>query len=521
MPQLTVDNQAVEVVPGATLLDAAGKLGIAIPTMCYLPGRPPTASCMVCVVKVEGRQRLYPACATPVEDGMRVSTDTEEVRNARRAALELLLGDHLGDCIGPCHSVCPAQMHIPRMIRQIAAGRLDEAIATVKAQIAFPAVLGRICHRPCEKGCRRAQHDAAVAICLLKRHVADADLARPQPYLPPKGAATGKKVAIVGAGPAGLSAAYYLLQLGHACTVFDDQDAPGGMLRYGVGREALPLDVLDAEIAAVRRLGAEIRTGLRVGRDVAMADLQREFDAVLVAVGEPGEGQATRLGLAEKGGRIAADIRTFEAAPGVFAAGGAIRSGRHAVRAVADGRFVAEPIDQFLRGCPVTGPHRPFTVHIGRLMDGEIQAFLGEGSPGGRVEPAGGESAGFLEAEARSEAQRCLHCDCRKPDNCKLRNYAELYQARSAHYKFGRRLFQQDATHRQVVYEPGKCISCGICIRLAAEAGEKTGLTFLGRGFDVRVGVPFGGSLAEALGSSAADCVAACPTGALAFKDET
>ena len=169
MPKLFIDNREVEVDNGATILDAAGKLGIEIPTMCFLKDYKPSTSCMVCVVKVNGLDNLVPACGTVVKDGMRVESSSDQVRQARKAALELLLSDHVGDCLGPCQVICPARMNIPLMIRQIAAGKFREAIATVKKDIALPAVLGRICPKPCEKGCRRAVFDEAVSICLLQR----------------------------------------------------------------------------------------------------------------------------------------------------------------------------------------------------------------------------------------------------------------------------------------------------------------------------------------------------------------
>jgi ferredoxin len=519
MPKITIDNCEAEVDAGATILDAAQRLGIAIPTMCYLRGHEATTSCMVCVVKLAGASGLVPACGTVVREGMRVESDSEEVREARRAALELLLSDHVGDCVGPCQMGCPAHMNIPQMIRQIAAGDLSGAIATVKWDIALPAVLGRICPAPCEKACRRRQHDEAVSICLLKRYVADVDLQLPAPYLPTRAAGRGKRVAIVGAGPAGLAAAYYLQQGGFECTIFDDHEEPGGMLRYGVPEANLPRDVLAAEIAQIQKLGVTFRLGTRVGVDVSMDEIRRQFDAIFIGTGEwkPGDAEVLEIAVSPEGIKI--DNQTnATSVPGIFAGGDATRKRRLAVRAVADGKEAAESIRQYLAGGQVTGRPKTFNSRMGKLDDAEMQIFLGSASPADRQKPSG-DTGGFTPEEACAEALRCLHCDCRKPDTCLLRQYACAHEARQSRYKGERRRFVQQTQHPGIIYEPGKCIDCGICIQIAAQAGEKLGLTFVGRGFDVRVAVPFNESLAEGLQVAAAQCVEACPTGALAFKD--
>ena len=184
MPKLIIDSREVVVQDGSTILDAAEKLGIKIPTMCFLAGYKASTSCMVCVVKVEHLLLLVPACGTMAKEGMKVDTCSEEVIEARKVALELLLSDHLGDCMGPCQVICPAGMDIPLMIRQIKAGQLADAIITVKKDIALPAVLGRICPAPCENGCRRVSSDQPVSICLIKRNVADVDLFSAQPFQP-------------------------------------------------------------------------------------------------------------------------------------------------------------------------------------------------------------------------------------------------------------------------------------------------------------------------------------------------
>jgi ferredoxin len=527
MPKLTIDNREVEVDNGATILDAAAKLGIEIPTMCFLKGYKASTSCMVCVVKVEGMANLTPACGTLAQDGMRVETNSEQVRQARKVALELLLSDHLGDCLGPCHVICPAKMNIPLMIRQIAAGELRKAIATVKKDIALPAVLGRICPAPCERGCRRSAvsgSDQVVSICLLKRYVADADLKSVSPYLPASKPAKGKRVAVVGAGPAGLAAGYYLQQEGFSCTIFDEHEQPGGTLRYSVSEQDLPKDVLDKEIALIEKIGVKFENRIRIGTGKKMLspkDLRKNFDAIFVAIGKFNSETIEPFGLKTGANGILTNNNTYETnLPAVFAGGDSIRLQNKqslAVRAVADGKEAAISISQYLSGQTVTGPTKPFNTRIGKIKDEEIEKFLACGSKSERTIPLDKEGA-FNEQEARREAERCLHCDCRKPDVCKLRQYAHDYGASPNRYKGQRRTFVQYTSHPEVIYEPGKCIDCGLCIEIASKAGEKLGLTFIGRGFNVRMAVPFDHSFAEGLKKTAAKCVAACPTGALAFK---
>jgi ferredoxin len=517
MPQLIIDQREVEVPPGSTILDAAQRLGIEIPTLCYSRQCEPSTSCLVCLVKLLPSGRMVPACATPVADRMQVESEAPHVHAIRRSTLELLLSDHLGDCIAPCSFGCPAQMNIPQMLRQIAAGQLREALITVKADIALPAVLGRICPAPCEKVCRRGNLDGAVAICDLKRFVADADLAAAESFSPICRPVSGKRAAIVGGGPAGLTAAYHLTQYGHACTIFDDNAELGGMLGREIPPEKLPRDVLEREIAQILRLGMESRMKTRVGRDVSFAELQAQFEVVVVTVGWTAAEQVPPWGIGISGGGIAVKRRTYETnLRGVFAAGNALRGqGTTCIRSVADAKEAALAIDQYLSGQAVTGTGPPFTTRIGRMNRDEL-VQLSTGTA--EVPRAATTLNGDQIAAAGQQAARCLHCDCRALTTCRLRKYSAEYGADPRRYKAERRTYEQDIRHEEILFEPGKCIDCGLCVQITAAGGEHLGLTYIGRGFDVRIGVPLGHSAAEAFSRVAAECVAACPTAAIAWK---
>ena len=514
MHRLTIDGRVVTVPAGATLLDAARQLGIHIPTLCHREGLPPGTSCMVCVVEVEGLRRLVPSCAYPARADLVVRTSTPAVLAARRTAVELLLSEHVGDCEGPCRRGCPANMDIPGMIRQIAAGRMEAALETVRQDIALPSVLGRICPAPCEKVCRRGKVDRPVSICLLKRLAGDCGGDQGGKAAVPE---TGRRVAIVGAGPAGLAAAFYLRRQGHACALYDEQSAPGGSLRVSLPAGRLRPDVLAREAEAILRCGVEFHAGVRVGQDVTLAELRNKYDAVILAVGLIDAPRAAVLGVPFLQRGIQADSHTYVTPlPGVFAIGSAFRPLRMAVSANADGRKAAVACGQFLGGQPVTGETPPYHCVIGNLTPDELRLELSRVSESQRIEPERGLQAGFSLEEAVAEAARCLHCDCRRSTDCRLREAAR-------HLGAGRRSFGESGRHAVellhhpggLVFESGKCIKCGLCVRLTAQHSGIPGLTFIRRGFDARVSPPVGETFETALAGVVAEVVALCPTGAL------
>ena len=345
MPKLLIDNQETEVSEGTTILDAAAGLGIDIPTMCYLPGAGSGTSCMVCVVAISGGLNLVPACATIVKDGMQIDTCGDEVTAARRTNLELLLSDHVGDCIAPCQMADPNKANIPAVIRHIAAGNTASAAELLAGNLAD------IDGAKPQRACRRARRDEPVAIDLLLKYVA-----------------------------------------------------------------------------------------------------------------------------AQAGGDAAAQ----------------------------------ENVDP--------AGHR-FSVHMGKLSETELERFMVGISPDPQVAPADPQ-AGYTPAEAAAEAKRCMHCDCRKADNCKLRDYSEACGAKGARFRATRREFIQNLEHPDVIYEPGKCICCGLCVRITEQEGEQYALSFVGRGFGVQVAGALDRDISQAMQKASSRCVEACPTGALAMRSE-
>ncbi|MBT3749355.1 MAG: hypothetical protein HOG34_10255, partial [Bacteroidetes bacterium] len=153
---------------------------------------------------------------------------------------------------------------------------------------------------------------------------------------------------------------------------------------------------------------------------------------------------------------------------------------------------------------------------FGKLTAPEFDEYLKESNSDKRIEPDDPVNKGFTKEEVMKEAARCLHCDCRKLDNCKLRDYSEEYKANQRRYKSDeRQLVTKQIHHNVVIYEPAKCIKCGICVRITRKYQEKYGFTYIGRGFDVQVQVPFRENLAEGLKETAHQVAEACPTGAI------
>ena len=283
--KLNIDGREVTGFPGQTILEVAKENDIFIPTFCYDERTKVYGGCGICVVEIEGNPKLCKACATEISDGMVIMTNTKRVNESRKTNLELLLSTHIGDCRPPCVLTCPAHTDCQGYVGLIANKQYDQALKLIKENIPLPASIGRVCPHPCEKQCRRGLEDEPIAILDLKRYAADLDLMSENPYLPEVAPETGKKVAIIGGGPMGLSAASFLRQKGHQITLFEAMPKAGGMLRYGIPEYRLPKRILDAEIRLIEKMGVRILTNYKVGTDVSFEKVREEYDAVLLGIG--------------------------------------------------------------------------------------------------------------------------------------------------------------------------------------------------------------------------------------------
>ena len=284
--KVSLDGRPCMARAGQTLLELARERGLSIPTLCHDDRLEPEAACWLCIVEVQtpGGWQVVPSCATKVTDGLQVRTDSEVILAGRRQALELLLSDHYADCVAPCTLTCPAGVDVPGYLEAVSRGQWTVAIERIRRTNPLPSVCGRVCPHTCEAVCRLNLSGEPAAINEIKRLAADQ---LQEPLAPPRALpSSGHRVAVVGAGPAGLSASWFLALQGHSVDLYDAHERPGGLLRYGIPAYRLPRDVLDADLVALEQLGVRFHGGQRLGRDLSVDGLRAEgHDAVFVALG--------------------------------------------------------------------------------------------------------------------------------------------------------------------------------------------------------------------------------------------
>ncbi len=281
--EFILDGRTVSAEPGQTILEVAQANGIRIPTLCREKRITKTTSCFVCVVRDKKTGRYMPSCAACPAPGQEIEASSPEVLDMRKTALNLLLSEHTGDCEAPCTLACPAHANVEEYVRAGRKGEFLESLKIIKQRIPLPMSIGRVCPRFCEKDCRRNVYGKPVAINEFKRLAADLHYDEYMEELAPE---TGKHVAIVGGGPAGLSAAYYLRLAGVAVTIFEAMPKAGGMIRYGIPEYRLPKSaVLDRELAHFVKMGVKFEFGKKLGGNLSLDELKTKFDAVIVAVG--------------------------------------------------------------------------------------------------------------------------------------------------------------------------------------------------------------------------------------------
>ncbi len=285
MIEVLLNGKTVAVEPGTTILELARREGLQIPTLCHDEELNPYGSCWVCAVEVKGRKGFVTSCGTTVSPGMEIVTDSPEIQAARKMALELLISNHYADCEAPCKVACPDHVDIQSYVSLIANGQYHEAVKVIKETLPLPLSIGRVCPAFCEKECRRQIVEDPIAIRQLKRYAADEDLADFWTYIPEKEAEKPQKVAIIGAGPSGLTCGFYLSNQGYSVDVFESNPQAGGWLRYGIPEYRLPKAILDREIELLCVNGMKIHYNQALGKDLSLQSLAADYDAVYLALG--------------------------------------------------------------------------------------------------------------------------------------------------------------------------------------------------------------------------------------------
>lgn len=502
MPTLTINGRSVSVPEDAFLLQAICQAGFQVPTLCSCSDRKPLSSCYLCAVQVEGHSALQPACSARARDGMIVTTDSPSVLLHRRIILEMLFSEHAGDCEAPCTLASPARLDIPRLLRYVQERNPKAAARILMASLPFPEIAGRSLMRSSEKACRRNSCDAAVGIGGVVSHLARSGAADTALSPAPTDAPAA---AVLGAGPAGLAATAFLHMRGYRVTLFGTARHEDWTALTSDG--TVPDNLLQNDISRITTRAADNnQSGIPVADFAQLQHFASDYAAVLLT--------------AEGARQMNIDPENQpHPEPPLFFDSHVLGDKLGLPALCARVRETIRTLNQTVRSRTGETPPPAFNCSLGRLRDdSEKQQLLAGASAADEPVSAKTAEASDSAEVAAEEARRCLHCDCRKADTCRLRRAADELAAARPKNAATRPALEIVRTEADIIFQPGKCIQCGRCIEITETEGEPVGLTWIGRGFDVRVSPPPGRTWSEALQKTAEQCAEACPTAALTIR---
>lgn len=475
---------------------------------------------MLCLVKSLKDGSIFPSCSAAVKEGMDVSAESPEIFELRKTALELVLEEHQGDCEAPCRRACPANMDIPLMLDALSRRDMHSAAKIVFEEIPIPSTLGRICPAPCEKHCRRKRLDSPLPICQIKRSVGDYFIHDADRLPLSFQRRSDLKIAVIGSGPCGIGAAWLFSRRGVQSTIFEKADIFGVSLRRALNAKGFSESFIGSEIANLAKFGISLKSSFDVEVQENLSEIMQAFDAIILCTGMAPRLSLPDLALAQHG--IPKTDDHFRTSVGRLYS--ALRAGgpfKMAVKAMAQG---AEIADFVLSDLCYSKEMRPqFDSRMSDLDEAEFAEFA-KRSPV-KAALAGSSPASDLddiEAVAQ-ESLRCFQCSCAKKDKCGLRDLASghsVSQTRKRRKKRGP--YSAEIANVEggvLVFEPGKCVKCGVCARLSRKNGEKVGFSFSGRGVSSRIVVPLGYAFETAISAKHRDYASACPTGALSVRE--
>jgi heterodisulfide reductase subunit A-like polyferredoxin len=317
--------------------------------------------------------------------------------------------------VPPCQEACPAGVDIRGVLYFLKRGMPEKAVRLLRKHLPFPAITGRICYHPCESKCCRKEVDESVSIHSLECYLGDLSM---QEKMQPFPLLHASKVAIAGSGPGGLSAAYFLIQMGYGVSIFEAGPELGGLLRKEVLKGRLPRDVLEQHIAWVQRMGVDFKTKTAVGKDMTLQDLKdSRYRALVLATGCLPEGPEPVPGLERRKGKqtVLVDPMTGETKTvGIFACGGVVRERAPLVKVIASAKALAVSVDRHLKGQNLRDRGERKMLRVKNLPREGIKQ-----TPKERIFEA---VDGSLDERVEREARRCLSCGAKAfiahPEDC-------------------------------------------------------------------------------------------------------